>query len=80
MVHGTSLKAQEFEFLHVPDLRCTLISVSTLASTRISFTTNSKGGTLRSDDVTGPYLADVHPKGGLYLLDATYCTENTPTM
>jgi len=76
--YGTSLTEQNFEFLHVPDLRCTLISVSTLTSACISFTTSSRGGTPRSNDGTGPYLADVHPKGSLYLLDATYHAQNAP--
>ncbi|KAG0707160.1 hypothetical protein DFH29DRAFT_995221 [Suillus ampliporus] len=77
--YGTSLTERDFEFLHIPDLWCTLISVSTLASARISFTTSSKGGTLRSDDGDGPCLAHVHLKGGLYLLDAAYCICSTPT-
>ncbi|KAG2131983.1 uncharacterized protein EDB93DRAFT_1094085, partial [Suillus bovinus] len=68
--YGTSLTEHDFEFLHIPDLHCTLISVSNLASAHISFTTTSKGGTLRSHDGDGPFLAHVHPKGGLYLLDA----------
>ncbi|KAG0691746.1 hypothetical protein DFH29DRAFT_819035, partial [Suillus ampliporus] len=70
--YGDSLTEHSLEFLHVPDLRCTLVSVSTLASARISFMTTSKGGTLRSNDGNGPYLARVHQRGGLYILDATY--------
>jgi transposase InsO family protein len=69
---GELLTERPFEFLHVPDLRCTLISVSALASACISFTTSSKGGILRSCDGTGPSIANVRPQGGLYLLDATY--------
>jgi transposase InsO family protein len=70
--YGDSLTEHDLEFLHVPDLRCTLISVSTLASARISFMTTSTGGTLRSNDGDGPCIAHVHQKSGLYLLDAMY--------
>jgi transposase InsO family protein len=66
------LTERAFSFLHVPDLRCTLISVSSLASAHISFATCSMGGTLRANDGAGSPLAHVHLKGGLYLLDATY--------
>jgi transposase InsO family protein len=66
----------DFDFLHVPDLRCTLISVSCLASERISFISTSKGGILSANDGHGPPLAHVHPRDGLYMLDATYTTGN----
>jgi transposase InsO family protein len=70
--HGTSLTERAFEFLHVPDLRCTLISVSMLASAHIAFITDSRGGQLRLDDGLGPWLATVSVDHGLYLLDAAY--------
>ena len=71
---GTSLTRRSFEFLHIPDLRCTLISVSMLASSHIAFMTNSQGGRLHLDDGAGAWLATISVHRGLYLLDASYAT------
>lgn len=68
---------QDFDFLHVPNLWCTLILVSCLVSERISFIPSSKGGILSANDSQGPPLAHVHPCNSLYLLNATYTTGNT---
>ncbi|KAG2740173.1 hypothetical protein P692DRAFT_20753870 [Suillus brevipes Sb2] len=67
---------RDFDFLHVPNLQCTLISVSCLVSERISFISSLSRGMLSADDGHGPPLAHVHPYNGLYLLDATYATGN----
>ncbi|KAG1763631.1 hypothetical protein EDD22DRAFT_776879, partial [Suillus occidentalis] len=58
----------ELPFLHVPDLRCTLISVSALASEGIFFETNAKGA--RMHRVDGTTIASVNCTDGLYYLRA----------
>jgi hypothetical protein len=60
----------ELPFLHVPDLQCTLISVSALASQSIFFETDAEGGRMHCAD--GTVIARVNCSAGLYYLRATH--------
>lgn len=60
----------ELSFLHVPDLRCMLISVSALASEGIFFKTNPDGGWIHCLD--GTTIGRVDCSAGLYYLRARY--------
>lgn len=75
MNNGMSWEPVELPFLHVPDLRCTLISVSALASEGIFFATNAKGGSMERAD--GTPVAQVDCTSGLYYLQAKYDENHT---
>jgi hypothetical protein len=60
----------ELPFLHVPDLWCTLISISALASQSIFFETDAEGGRMHHADRT--VIAHVNCSAGLYYLQAMH--------
>jgi len=75
-VHNGELwKSLELSFLHVPDLRCTLISVSALASEGIFFNTDAQGGWMRR--ASNIAVAQVSCSKGLYYLRAKYDDDHT---
>ncbi|KAG2123444.1 uncharacterized protein EDB93DRAFT_1073164, partial [Suillus bovinus] len=64
--NGATWEPIELPFLHVPDLRWTLISVSALASEGVFFETDAKGAGMHRAD--GTTIARVDCIDGLYYL------------